>query len=121
MQTISFAGQAQSLVLEEAATLFNWASTADLSPEVYVFDCWQPLLDELAKYSGQPAAKATRGLHSPAPPAKPVKRAVVAFSGGKDSLSAALELRERGVRPALLYCEGINGATGFLFQMMFLV
>lgn len=101
----------RSLVERQFAALFAWASRAEPSPGVAVHSELGPVVAALAAVRGRDAC----AVLGPAPVANGApldpRRAVVLFSGGKDSLAAALQLRNEGIAPVLLYVRKINGAA----------
>jgi hypothetical protein len=95
---------------EAAATLFAWGSTWPLAETVALPGIWQGYLNAISGVAGG-TVTATGKAKMP-PVAKLNQRhVVVLFSGGKDSLAAALKLRADGLSPVLLHIRGINGSA----------
>lgn len=65
-------------------------------------------LIDLIYSKGDYRAKILKKFDIEAPALKDKKRAIVAFSGGKDSIAAALKLRSEGISVKLLHVLGIN-------------
>lgn len=95
----------------EAAALFAWGSQWPLARVAPVAGQWQPFLDLLGDMAGAPGLRAGNPPQAPDGRETDPQKAVVLFSGGKDGLAAAISLRARGLRPALLHVRGINGGA----------
>lgn len=111
MQTVTCAGAALWPPLRDACRLFSWASAWPVAPEVDIAPAWQPYLDKLAPYleGVQPKSTGMPYENLRHYRAREPGRAVVMFSGGKDSLATALKLQAQGWRPALLHVTRLNG------------
>lgn len=95
-----------------AADLFGWASTWPLGDAGALAPEWAPVVQMVASYADQQAqAPAGASMAQAAPGKLDPRRAIVLFSGGKDSLAVALSLQAAGVAPCLLHVKGLNGSA----------
>ena len=100
-------------VLEQFESLYAWASEMKPSARVPVWDHLIDVAGKVFQASGQSGViQTTAGAY-----VRPNRRnhdgskALVMFSGGKDSTAAALELREAGKQVAVIHVVGLNGKS----------